>query len=384
MDDYDRYFFVPVYEWGKYVMRVEGPAGWNFEPEERKVVVTEEENTCQEEIVFQFVAFQIAGSVKAPKAKSCRMSGGPAGVIVTLKKEEVEIEKVVTNKEGSFVFKSVLPSTYLLAAEHPTFKIVDPNQSFVVGWDNAKTVASVSITGYEITGKILHKDNSGASAVDVILLAKREIDKNLTLECNRNFSPLQLHPSLFPLCVTVANALGEYSFRDVPCGEFEVRAIFKRPQASFDFEPFVVTAVIDSESVSAPTMFVKSFTATGAVVDADGKGYSSAEISVNGNSIGLKTGQDGRYGLNGLTNSVYLLIANVSNVRFAQVSTEGLNSTTVVARQGFPLIRAAEYEICGIVASPVSKQRIIDVIVAETEEKLNDQSAKRSQMYVPI
>ncbi|XP_044502466.1 nodal modulator 1-like [Mangifera indica] len=98
------YYFIPVYDKGSFVVKVNGPDGWSWDPD--KVPVTLDDNGCNgiEDINFLFTGFSISGRVVgAIGGESCLVKdGGPSNVNIELLSRDGDlISSFVTSSEGS-------------------------------------------------------------------------------------------------------------------------------------------------------------------------------------------------------------------------------------------------------------------------------------------
>lgn len=116
------YYFLPVYSKGEYIIKLEPPRGWSFEPLEVAVQVDDlSTNLCSQEkdVNFIFKGFGITGKVVA--AVSDKKSV-PKGISVSLfdHKNKTLLGSTVTSNGGTFSFTPIQPGEYVLVAGHPT------------------------------------------------------------------------------------------------------------------------------------------------------------------------------------------------------------------------------------------------------------------------
>uniref|UniRef100_A0A183C0N7 Nodal modulator 1 n=1 Tax=Globodera pallida TaxID=36090 RepID=A0A183C0N7_GLOPA len=57
------HFLIPIYNKGKFVVKVSGPNGWIFDPESREVEIADDGAGCADDIIIELVGFQIVGDV---------------------------------------------------------------------------------------------------------------------------------------------------------------------------------------------------------------------------------------------------------------------------------------------------------------------------------
>ncbi|KMZ74354.1 hypothetical protein ZOSMA_12G00380 [Zostera marina] len=125
------YYFIPVYDMGSYVVKVKGPDGWLWNPENFPVTVDQMGCNLNADINFQLTGFGcfkyldaelnslscnsrflISGKVEGIiGGDSCTMKGGgPSGVKVDLLSSFGDIvSSVLTSKGGIYSFTSIAP-----------------------------------------------------------------------------------------------------------------------------------------------------------------------------------------------------------------------------------------------------------------------------------
>ncbi|XP_021904479.1 nodal modulator 1-like, partial [Carica papaya] len=120
------YYFLPVYDKGSFVIKINGPAGWAWDPEKVPVVVDDSGCNGNEDINFRFTGFTISGRVVgAVGGSSCPLKdGGPSNVNVELLSLTDDlISSVLTSSKGSYLFKNIVPGRYKIRASHPNLKV---------------------------------------------------------------------------------------------------------------------------------------------------------------------------------------------------------------------------------------------------------------------
>ena len=115
------YYFLPVYDKGEYILKLEPPRGWSFEPSQVELTIDDsEKDLCSQgkDINFVFKGFGITGKVLS----SSKVIAGPKGVSVSLYDEynKTHLATTITSEGGAFSFTPVQPGKYVLLATHPT------------------------------------------------------------------------------------------------------------------------------------------------------------------------------------------------------------------------------------------------------------------------
>uniref|UniRef100_A0A803TDH8 Prealbumin-like fold domain-containing protein n=1 Tax=Anolis carolinensis TaxID=28377 RepID=A0A803TDH8_ANOCA len=114
------YFMIPLYDKGDFVLKIEPPLGWSFDPTSVDIHVDGISDICTRggDIDFVFTGFSVNG-----KVLSKGQTLGPAGVLVSLRHpgSEINIQATATHPGGKYAFFKVLPGEYEIFASHPTW-----------------------------------------------------------------------------------------------------------------------------------------------------------------------------------------------------------------------------------------------------------------------
>lgn len=116
------YYMIPVYNKGEYILKVEPPLGWSFEPNEIQLIINGINDPCSknEDINFNFRGFGLSGKVVSYGDANKR---GPSGVTLNLLTPNgVNINTTLSGSDGSYYFTNVMPGDYQIEASHDSFK----------------------------------------------------------------------------------------------------------------------------------------------------------------------------------------------------------------------------------------------------------------------
>lgn len=93
------YFMIPVYTKGEYILQVNPPPGWSFEPTEVHVNVDGKTDPCtkNEDINFFFKGFGLSGKVVT--FGDLKMNG-PSGITLDLLANNKVIDSTVSGSDG--------------------------------------------------------------------------------------------------------------------------------------------------------------------------------------------------------------------------------------------------------------------------------------------
>ncbi|PIK34154.1 putative nodal modulator 1 [Apostichopus japonicus] len=164
------YFMVPIYDMGSFILKLEPPKGWMFEPSSVSVDIDGETDKCSrgEDINFRFIGFTVKG-----KVTNKGQMEGPAGVTISMAKtgsKEV-IAEVISNERGLYEAPNILPGDYTLTAKHPTWKFVEPSFPFTISKDVTTIDKQVQVKGYDINGRV-ESDGEPVRGVMFVLLSE--------------------------------------------------------------------------------------------------------------------------------------------------------------------------------------------------------------------
>jgi hypothetical protein len=341
------YYFFPVYDKGTFVIKTDKPEGWHFEPVQRTIKVTDDfQCNNGENINFELTGFTLSGKVAGDSR--CESNGqGPSDVKLTLVNDETKQQVgQVVSKNGDYKFENVFPGRYSISAEHSSWTFVKKSVSATVGFDNTVVTEAITVSGYDISGKVLERTASGEPVADVDFILYS--DKAVDVKC----PPVTQKPagrSGNALCSVKSNSQGTFSFANIPCGEYIVVPHYRgqQSQTAFDVVPAQVKAVVNAGSVVISEPFlVKGFSIVGKVVDSTGNGISGAHVKLSGSDKPVVTEKDGSYKLEQITSDTYSITVTKEHYVFEPVRdlkiTPNLGSV--------PAIRAVKYDVCGKVS----------------------------------
>uniref|UniRef100_A0A914GZD0 Nodal modulator 1 n=1 Tax=Globodera rostochiensis TaxID=31243 RepID=A0A914GZD0_GLORO len=101
------HFLIPIYNKGKFVVKVSGPNGWIFDPESREVEIADDGTGCADDIIIDLVGFQIVGDVlnEGGKKQTLGLYTEDGGTLVA---------KTETDGRGQYKF-GAKPGVYVIS-----------------------------------------------------------------------------------------------------------------------------------------------------------------------------------------------------------------------------------------------------------------------------
>ncbi|VVB06611.1 unnamed protein product [Arabis nemorensis] len=336
------YYFIPVYDKGSFILKINGPEGWSWSPDKVPVVVDESSCNNNEDINFRFTGFTLSGKVRgAIGGESCSIkNGGPADVNVELLSSDGDsIASVLTSSDGSYLFKNIIPGKYNIRASHPELQVeVRGSTEVELGFANGMVDDIFFVLGYDLKGSVVAQGNP-ILGVHIYLHS----DDVSMVDCPQGFGDASGERK--PLCHAVSNKDGIFSFKSIPCGKYELIPHYKGENTVFDVSPPVMPVSVEHQHVTVPKKFqVTGFSIGGRVVDGNSKGVEGVEILVDG-SVRSVTDKEGYYKLDQVTSNRYTIDAVKEHYKF-----DKLQKFMVLPNMAsLPEISAVSYDICGVV-----------------------------------
>ncbi|CAL5364711.1 unnamed protein product [Camellia sinensis] len=150
---------------GSFVIKVKGPEGWSWDPDQVPVVVDQAGCNANEDINFRFTGhaqFTVSGRVVGSVGgESCsNKNGGPSNVNVELLSPTGDlVTSVLTSPTGSYSFTNIIPGKYKLRASRPDFNVeVRGSAEVELGFENGLVDDIFFVPGYDIRGSIVAQE----------------------------------------------------------------------------------------------------------------------------------------------------------------------------------------------------------------------------------
>uniref|UniRef100_A0A8C8RUX9 Nodal modulator 1 n=1 Tax=Pelusios castaneus TaxID=367368 RepID=A0A8C8RUX9_9SAUR len=336
------YFMIPLYDKGDFVLKIEPPTGWSFEPTSVDIHVDGINDICTKggDINFVFTGFSVTG-----KVLSKGQTLGPAGVQVVLRNPgtEVNIQATVTQAGGKFAFFKVLPGEYEIFASHPTWTLKEANTVVRVTNSNAFAAGPLIVAGYNVSGSV-RSDGEPMKGV-MFLLFSSFVTKEDIMGCN--ISPVDgfqaKDESLSYLCNVISKEDGSFTFLSLPSGEYTVIPFYRGERITFDVAPSRLDFSVEHDSLKIePVFHVMGFSVTGRLLNGpEGEGVADATVTLN-DQIKVKTKADGSFRLENITTGTYTILAQKEHLFFDTITVKIAPNTPQL-----PDILATGFSVCG-------------------------------------
>ncbi|CAN9509958.1 unnamed protein product [Ophioblennius macclurei] len=336
------YFMIPLYDKGDFVLKIEPPLGWSFEPTSVDLHVDGVSDICtkEEDINFVFTGFSVSGSVLS---KGHLL--GPAGVEIKLSRtgSEEKLQSVLTQPGGKYTFSKVLPGSYVITAAHPSWTLEQSATSVHVSTANAPAADHLVVGGYDVSGEV-RSDGEPMKEV-TFLLYSATVKREDISGCNT--SPVEGadsgDSSLAYLCSALSREDGGFVFPSLASGEYTVVPFYRGERITFDVAPSRMNFKVEHNSlVLEPIFRVMGFSVTGRVLNsAGGEGVSDATVSLN-NQIRVVSKEDGSFRLENMTAGTYTIRVNKDLMFFEPITVKIAPNTPQL-----PDIVTAGFSVCG-------------------------------------
>ncbi|KAK0146111.1 Nodal modulator 1 [Merluccius polli] len=336
------YFMIPLYDKGDFVLKIEPPLGWSFEPTRVDLHVDGVNDICtkEQDINFVFTGFSISGAVLSKGHPL-----GPADVEVKLSRSgtEEKLQSVLTQPGGKYTFFKVMPGSYDITASHSSWTLEQSVTSVHVSNANAPAAEPLVVGGYDVNGEV-RSDGEPMKEV-TFLLYSATVKKEAVAGCNT--APVEGAESgdsaLLYLCSSLSREDGTFVFPSLPSGEYTVVPFYRGERITFDVAPSRMNFKVEHNSLKLEPIFrVMGFSVTGRVLNSlEGEGVPDAIVYLN-NQIKVVTREDGSFRLENMTAGTYTIRTQKELMFFEPISVKIAPNTPQL-----PDIITAGFSACG-------------------------------------
>ena len=360
------YYLIPLYDKADFILKVEPPKGWSFEPESVELRIDGNTDPCsrQEDINFKFTGFSVNGKVISKGQKN-----GPSGVIITLHKSGSNdvLQQVTTTEDGSYTFGKVMPGDYdIKATSSPQYRFVQQQTKVTVTSDNADTGSEIVIAGYQVVGRV-QSENEPIKGVNFVLFSK-SVNKQDIFDCEKSVPKGFVSPNKQePLCYVMSKDDSTFTFPSLPVGKYSIVPFFKGEHIRFDVVPVSMDFTVPHGAVTLQQTFqVSGFSVSGRVINADmGSGISGATVYINDKKQ-TTTKPDGTYHLENMKTGTYVVKVETENIQFDDTSVKISPNTPQL-----PDIVASKFSLCG------------QILIDKLPDGLRQVPSQRKVIYFP-
>ena len=281
------YYFLPIYENEPIILKISGPNGMSFEPEQ--YILSEEgkdiKDFCSKDINFKFLGFSIEGQVSTFGSNE-----GPSNIdLVLYNNKNEQIQTTLTTDKGLFKFKPLYPlanGKYTLKPDssiQSKFDKTHKEYQFNIHIDKPNFLErALIIKGYKLSGNVVTKKGEPMpNALIAIYSHNNTLVKDY--ECSHQFISNSndefAYKQLTPFCIVNSDMNGEFSFLNIPYGTFTVKAFYKNDYLTYTLNPETQDIEIKHGDVKLNQMFtVNRFSVYGKVLSGKGNGIPNVTI----------------------------------------------------------------------------------------------------------
>lgn len=340
------YYFLPIYDNESFILKINGPNGMSFEPEDYKFNITPERSIkeiCQKDINFKFKGYIVDGQVS-----TFGSNNGPEGLslgLYDIKNNQIQTTK--TFEKGLFKFLNINPGNYTLKPlddislfdkkhNHLNFKINLNSHNFLE--------RALIIRGFTVSGKVLAENEpiQGISAFiysyNSTLMSDYNCDYGKIDSLNEN-----IHKGITPFCMVESDKEGNFIFRNIPFGKFFIKPMYKDKFVQYETTPEFDNFDVEHKDYKIQEPFlINKFSIFGVVVNSKKNGIPNVTIKIDG-QVKAITDSQGIYKLENLVPGNYDLEAQADDMFF-----EPLTNLKITAHlKRIPDMIVTDYKLCG-------------------------------------
>ena len=340
------YYFLPIYDNESFILKISGPYGMNFEPEQYVFQIDNEKSIkemCLKDINFKFRGYVIEGQVS-----TFGTNDGPEGIpLILVDEKEQKVQTTKTVEKGLFRFKPINPGSYTLKPLEDIY-LFDKNFNqlkFNVKLNDSNFFErALIIRGFTVSGRVV-ADNEPLSGITAFIYS---YNSTLTSNYNCDYGQVDnlnenVYKGLTPFCSVYTDKSGSFVFRNIPFGRFLIKPIYKDKHVTYDTDPEVEIFDVEHKDLKIEQPFqVNNFSIYGLVVNSKKNGIPNVTIKIDG-QVKAITDVNGIYKLENLTPGNYDLEAHADDMYF-----EPLTNIKITAHlKNLPDLMVTDYKLCG-------------------------------------
>ncbi|GIY27842.1 nodal modulator 2 [Caerostris extrusa] len=334
------YYLIPLYDKGDYVLKIEPPTGWSFEPSSVILHVDGTSDPCSlnQDINFNFKGFTVMGQILSRDGTT-----GPAGIKLLLKDSKGElVNETVSTQGGHYTFSKLFPGKYIIEASHKSWNFEKSSEEIFINSDNLKTNNDIIVAGYDVSGFVF-SDGQPIQGVNFLVFSKKKLTA-IPLGCDpekvKGFSQTIELPYL---CHVTSTPDGKFLFPSLPSGDYKLIPFYKGEHIEFDVSPPELDFTVSENSVLISENFqVQGFSVSGWIgTGPKGKSLSGVSVFIN-NEVHGTTDANGIYHLENMRSGVYHLDIKKPSFVFESVDMK-INPNT----PRLPNIYVSKFSVCG-------------------------------------
>ena len=387
------YYFVPVSEINSpLILKISGPYGMTFEPQQYVFEIKDGKNIkeyCQKDIDFKFTGFEVDGQIS-----TFGVDEGPKGIKLGIfNSEGKKLETTVTLDKGLFKFKPLYPdkNNYIIKPLEREYMFDEKHKqfSFNININEKNTFKrTLIIKGYELKGKAI--TNNGNPMPEVIAsiyslnssVIKDYNCQNTISEKNKKFlkNIEKYDDKLKPFCYDETDKDGLFSFKNIPYGEFIIKAYKMNEYTSYSLYPEEQKQLVRHSDCELEKEFkVNTFNIYGKVLNGKKKGIPNVTIKLDG-QVKAVSDNAGVYVLESVTENNIDLEVQAEHLFFDPMTNLHISPLL----PSLPDFIVGDYKLCGKIiieakdSFTLSKRTVVlqDKNTSEERKTITDQGGK--------
>jgi protocatechuate 3,4-dioxygenase beta subunit len=373
------YYFLPIYDNESFILKISGPHGMNFEPEQYVFTVDQDnsiKDICKNDINFKFRGYVVEGQVS-----TFGSNDGPEGIKLELFNSLNEkVQSTNTFDKGLFKFKPILPGKYIIKSTENQ-EMFDTNHkelTFTVNINSPNFLErALIVKGYKVSGRVVAENEPLEDIHALIYSYNSTLVKNYKCEANTHQLKDFVYDGMTPFCIITTGKDGTFSYVNIPFGKFLIRTIYKNNYVSYELTPDHLPIEVKHHDYIIEEPFVaKTFSTYGKVINGRKNGIPNVVIKIDGQEKAI-TDQNGIYKLEKLTPGNYDLEAQADEMFF-----DPLTNIRITAHlKALPDLLVTHYKLCGVIAIEATDYFSIAKRTVVLQDS-NDKSSKKERRTV--
>jgi len=277
------YYFLPIYDNESFILKISGPNGMNFEPEQYVFQIDNEKSIkemCEKDINFKFRGYIVEGQVSTFGSKD-----GPEGItLILVDSKDQTIQSTKTVEKGLFKFKPINPGNYILRPLEDN-NLFDKNYNeleFTVNLNTSNFLEkALIIRGFTVSGKV-QAEGEALSGITAFIYS---YNSTLTQNYNCDYGCMEIlsenvYKGLTPFCSVNTDLNGVFSFKNIPYGKFLIKTVYMDKYVSYETVPEYEIIDVEHNEFKIDNIFqVNNFSIYGLVVNSKKNGIPNVTIS---------------------------------------------------------------------------------------------------------
>ncbi|CAK5061597.1 unnamed protein product [Meloidogyne enterolobii] len=357
------YFLIPIYNKGKYLVKIIAPDGYIFEPKFYEIEIGSN-GGCSEELNFNLAGLKISGRI---------LNGEDSSLVLGLFKQENGelVEKTIVDKDGNYNFVT-WPGKYVISPFSGSTKCLSQGSIKIeVGTTPFIIKPDLRIEGYSLEVNVVDEKGDPFLSTNVVLQSDNQIKfENLPLSAEQ---PITINEGQKWFYKFNTNSSGSTLINCLPPGKYIINAgqkVLNFGEANFQEE-----SVEMNSKTTKVTISVKSFNLNGIVFTAKQAPLQNVTIKLDG-EFNTISDEKGKFVLANVSPGKHVLAVEKEHFEFNELNFD-VSSKTKKLIKFFPnriavcgqILSADELEKISFKVYSLDENIFIDGVVTNFEGK---------------